>query len=261
MTEPFQLLDASLVGLVWPFLPFVALVVLRVVGVGRLQKRDAIGSPRESVDRDLGRPEPTEVWSSAGLHAYRSLYPERSQTRGSWILRNALFPLLVIMVLVALASASFRRPSDLGGIAVFVTVVGVLLALAAWFGRQECREIRLGDDGTCELETGRRVIRLHVNQIRSVRYRRDSEGGESYTIRFEGGKVLVGEETAGFHDFLTRLKMLNPAVDLSTFPPGDWPGLATPAEAHAAAQHGVGYVLFPVGVVILLIWLATQTLR
>jgi hypothetical protein len=32
----------------------------------------------------------------------------------------------------------------------------------------------------------------------------------------------------GFHDFLARLKTLNPAVDLSGFPTDAWPGLGRP---------------------------------
>ena len=74
-----------------------------------------------------------------------------------------------------------------------------------------CGEIRLGDDGTCEFETKRRVIRLHVNDLRSVRYSgATSEQPEWYTFHYRTGKLHVGKRMGGFADFLTRLKILNP---------------------------------------------------
>src|SRR6266498_2532198 len=63
-----------------------------------------------------------------------------------------------------------------------------------------CSEIRLSDEGICELETKRRVIRQ------------------------QGGKLAVNEEMTAFADFLSRLKALNPAVDLTSFPADTWPG-------------------------------------
>jgi hypothetical protein len=45
----------------------------------------------------------------------------------------------------------------------------------------------LGDDGTCELETPRRSIRVDVNEIRSVHSSPETDGGrESYTIKYRG---------------------------------------------------------------------------
>ena len=79
--------------------------------------------------------------------------------------------------------------------------------------------------------TDGRVIRLHVNEIRSVKYSRDSDSdSESYTIRYQGGKLDVAERMTDFPDFLTRLKALNPVVDLTTFPSHSWPGLSGPTE-------------------------------
>jgi hypothetical protein len=86
-----------------------------------------------------------------------------------------------------------------------------------------CSEIRLGDDGTCELETRRQVIRLHVNEIRSVLYWPESdETGEHYTLYYQGGELQLNKGMEGFNDFLRRLKRLNPAVDpsSSSFPYG-----------------------------------------
>jgi hypothetical protein len=107
---------------------------------------------------------------------------------------------------------------------------GVFLALAGWkiYAERalECLEIRLSDDGTCVLETRSRVIRLHVNQISAVEYEEVGENaGEQYRVKYNGGSVVVRASIADFADFLTRLKTLNPAVDLTSFPADTWPGL------------------------------------
>jgi hypothetical protein len=90
------------------------------------------------------------------------------------------------------------------------------------YGRCAC--LRLSDDGSCEIVAKRRSIRIHVNQVRSVHFTpADDETSESYTIHYEGGKIHVGKEMNDFHDFLTRLKTMNPAVDMRTFPAETWP--------------------------------------
>src|SRR5262249_21155701 len=71
---------------------------------------------------------------------------------------------------------------------------------------------------TCEFVTRRRVIRLHVAEISAVEFKRDSEGDESYTVRYSGGRIKVRTSIPDFRGFLTQLRALNPAVDLSSFP-------------------------------------------
>lgn len=142
---------------------------------------------------------------------------------------------------------------------------GVALAVAVAMYRhyyRRCGEIRLSDDGTCELETKRGLVRLHTNDIRSVKYRRDSESDrESYTIRYRGGTLKVSDRMTGFADFLARLRALNPAVDLSSFPAETWPGLrTTTVEADATLRRLAG-MLFPMGVVALLVFVAINTLQ
>ena len=144
---------------------------------------------------------------------------------------------------------------------------GVVFVFAYLGYRQQaygrCGEIRLGDDGTCELETPRRVIRLHVNELRSVRYSRETDDqSESYTIHYRSGKLDVGKEMTGFADFLTRLKTLNPAVDLASFPADAWPGLGQPAtrERGPLVRRFMASALFPLIVISLLVYLASQTL-
>jgi len=105
---------------------------------------------------------------------------------------------------------------DWGGIA-FVLFIGFLVACAFYTDSKVCFEIRLGDDGTCEFVTGRRVIRLHVAEIRAVEYKTD-EGEESYSVRYGDGRIGVRTSIADFRGFLTRLSTLNPAVELSSFP-------------------------------------------
>jgi len=74
-----------------------------------------------------------------------------------------------------------------------VVLPPVFMFLAYWdASRALCREIRLDDDGTCELVTSHRVIRLHVNEITALKYQRDSEGDTgSFSIRYTGGKLEV----------------------------------------------------------------------
>lgn len=105
-------------------------------------------------------------------------------------------------------------PADAGA-AVGLTLLAVILVkLRGSF--TTCGEIRLGDDGTCELETKHRVVRLHVKEIRSVQSW-DDDAVEGYTIHYHGGKLRVTQKMTGFDDFLTRLGALNPAVDLTGF--------------------------------------------
>lgn len=147
-----------------------------------------------------------------------------------------------------------------GLVGVFVFVAAYLVYRRDHYG--SCGEIRLGDDGTCELETKRTVIRLHVNEIRSVRYWSESdERSESYTIHYRSGKLHVAKRMTGFADFLTRLKALNPAVDLTSFPADTWPGLGPPAtEKRGIVRRFIGSVLFPLIVITLLVYTASQTL-
>jgi hypothetical protein len=143
-----------------------------------------------------------------------------------------------------------------------------LVFVAEWFAYRRdqygsCGEIRLSDDGTCELETNRTVIRLHVNEISAVRYRRETdEQNESYTIHYRSGKLDVSKQMTSFADFLTRLKTLNPAVDLSSFPAGGWPGLGQPAtkERGTLVRRFMTSALFPLIVISLLVYVASQTL-
>ncbi len=199
------------------------------------------------------------------IHTYRDQEAAQSTFWGP-TLRG-----LGMLALFAAVGIALTRPAwsgltrnDAEGLALSFGLLILLVYLAhRHHDYRSCSEIRLSDDGTCELDTKRRVTRLHVKQIQSVLYRRDSESdGEYYRIRYQGGKLSVDERMTDFRDFLIRLKTLNPAVDLSSFPAGAWPGLATPDEARATAQRrGIRGALFPVGVVLLLIWLTVETLR
>ena len=71
----------------------------------------------------------------------------------------------------------------------------------------------------------------------------------------------------GFLDFLTRLKTLNPAADLRSFPafladtlPGGLGDCATGEHANPANRF-FRSALFPLLVVAALVWLALQTLH
>jgi hypothetical protein len=192
------------------------------------------------------------------IHTYRERNPVESG--GGRFVRSAFFPLLVIVALVfaaasTLGSATWDDVEGLGSAMVFFAVLCVLGLLHERHRR--CREIRLSDDGTCELETKRRVIRLLVNEIRSVDYwRGDESDREYYTIYYQGGKVEVSDRMTGFSDFLARLKMLNAGVKLTGFPADAWPGLEIAAPSAGRRIRGA---IFPLIVALLLIYLASQT--
>jgi hypothetical protein len=134
--------------------------------------------------------------------------------------------------------------------AIFIALlIGTTFVLVyAWYRHEHygtCSEIRLSDDGTCELETKRRVIRLHVNEIRSVQFSPETdEQCEDYSIRYRGGKLTVNKEMTAFADFLTRLKTLNPAVDLTSFPADFWRGPTPEKELGPVARFFIGTFFF-----------------
>ena len=71
---------------------------------------------------------------------------------------------------------------------------GSFLLVQYLFYRQRyqrgCAEIRLSDDGTCEIETKRNVIRLHVNEVRQVEHTLDDDPRREYcTIHYNGRKT------------------------------------------------------------------------
>jgi hypothetical protein len=101
----------------------------------------------------------------------------------------------------------------------------VLLVFGGYFTYKKaqygtCREIRLSDDGTCELVTRAETIRVHVSEIRAVQYHRDNESEECdySTIYYRGEKLRVSRRMGAFPDFLMRLRTLHPDVKLSGFP-------------------------------------------
>ncbi len=165
-------------------------------------------------------------------------------------------PLLILATLGSIFISFGRNDAIVIALLIgFTSVFGY-----AWYRHEHyrtCSEIRLSDDGTCELETKRRLIGLHVNEIRSVQLSPESDDrDESYSVRYQGGKLAVNKEMAAFADFLTRLKTLNPAVDLSSFP-ADWPH----ADDTETSGTGVLRFVFPLIVIIMLAGIAWETLR
>jgi hypothetical protein len=187
------------------------------------------------------------------IHTYRE-----SKTAKPSLIRNAAFPVVVVGLLFWIGGFTWVK------LGVFIGLIGLAWALVKAVGKWHegsCTEIRLSDDGMCELQTKRRVIRLHVVQIRSVQYARDSETGrEDYTIQFIDGKASVSQRMADFGDFLTQLKALNPAVDLRGFTAKRWPELNIPEpDGGLDLVRLIRTALFPVIVTGLLVWLAVQT--
>jgi hypothetical protein len=193
-------------------------------------------------------------------HTYRD-----STILDSKTLQFVLFPLVVFLVIAALAVSTLAGGFTWAERGEGVVGFGLFFGLGYVNYRRHrygtCGEIRLSDDGTCELETKRRVVSLHVNEIRSVTYSTSDEG-ESYEIHYHGGSLPARQGMAGFPDFLARLKTLNPAVDLTSFPAAAWPGLGAPATGRRGTSVGrsIRGALFSAVIVAALIWLAIETL-
>ena len=172
-----------------------------------------------------------------------------------------LFPLVLCVGFVALTIAAGPEWGvPLGAFAGLVSVGAFVTYRRHRYGT--CGEIRLDGDGTCELETPRRTIRLRVNEITSVRFWSETdERSESYTIHYHGGKLAVTKQMPDFADFLIRLETLNPAVDLTSFPADAWRGVGTPPTEERGAGVGrrVLGALFPVTVVVVMVWLMLET--
>lgn len=177
---------------------------------------------------------------------------------------------LAFVVAGVILLGPFDFPWSSAGATPFVVFLGLVLIFGVAGYRRErygdCGEIRLANDGTCEFETKGRVTHIHVNEIKAVKYWRDSESErEHYTISYQGGKLAVSDRMTDFLDFLTRLKTLNPAVDLSSFPAllaVARPDLGAPGatEDRSPVIRFLRSALFPLIVVSVLIWLAIDTI-
>jgi hypothetical protein len=165
------------------------------------------------------------------------------------------------LVLVSLVGAFVAGwvPLAFGAFGVFIVVHQYGVYRQLQYG--SCGEIRLDDDGTCELETRGSVIRLHVNEISSVRYSGENdEQPEYYTIHFRSTRLHVAKRMTDFPDFLARLKTLHPAVDLTSFPAETWPGVGAAPEERGTPLRRLltRSLLLPLSVVVLLVYLATR---
>jgi hypothetical protein len=191
--------------------PVALLALLWIVFVGRGEKRLSTASGVEEPD-----------FRSGPTHTYRDPDALRQKVPLNEVVLIAL-SLCVVLVVPALLIVGFAKGFTSSDRIQVVVALGIFLAIVYLGDRRHrtrvCGEIRLSDEGTCELQSKRKVIRLHVNQIESVERIRDPDSRAAYAISYRGGGVLVGRGMTGFGDFLTRLEALNPGVDLSGFPP------------------------------------------
>jgi hypothetical protein len=245
-----------MVGVIVSLLPFAVVTILWILLMRFLQARranDSLGQefePRsESVETNDGRPR------AGTIHTYRDPDVLESDT-----LRFPLVAVLVFVGLFAFILAHFTWAERGEGAVVVALFLGVLYLSDRRYRYGACGEIRLSDDGTCELETKRRVIRLHVNQIESVKSISDPDSRADYSLRYQGGSVPVTNGMTGFGDFLARLKTLNPAVDLTGFPADALPAGVPKTKEGWSVTRLFRIVLFPLIVIAMLVYLASQTL-
>jgi len=145
-------------------------------------------------------------------HTYRGRgYYESSAV---WLFVEAI---LFLVLVVATPVGMILMGESAGAVA-----FGLIVCLLLWYGAYRvrwhsvCSEIRLSDDGWCEFEARRRVIRVHAVNVFAVDPDRNSETYD-YVIRFEGGTMSVGAGFPDLDDFVDRLVMLNPLVDVTRF--------------------------------------------
>lgn len=244
--------------------PFAVLVLVWILLVGRLQswlqRRQTSDSSVEQLEPQAENREPRDAWSRSGaIHTYRdSDALQHTAPMSHLVVGGLTLSLLLVLLGVAIVGSSGEVE---GALAL------VLFLAITYFGNRQyrgrvCGEIRLADDGTCELETKQQVIRLHVNQIEAVKYENDPDRRAAYYISYQGGSVPVDSAMTGFADFLRRLKTLNPAVDLTSFPAKAWPDLHQPAPGgrRTDVSRFIRSALFPLFVIALLVYLASQTL-
>jgi hypothetical protein len=121
------------------------------------------------------------------------------------------FMLAVLVILTATAPlvvlSIFRQGED-------TWFAVIWLAILAWFWfnalvRVAHRIDVSGED--VEFRTIARSRRTSLNRIRSIR---SSQLGGHATIRFDEGRFDVFGAIDGWHDFITRVKAANPAVEL-----------------------------------------------
>jgi hypothetical protein len=196
------------------------------------------------------------------MNIYRDEQPRESTISDLGFGVFLLF-LFAYMMTEAIGEVRNRGVLSLDGVSAAV-VLCAAIAVGRYLYRRHyyrrCAEIRLSDDGRCDLETKRGTVRLHVNEIESVKYRRGDDGGpDSYTIRYRGGRVEVTGRMTRFRDFLVRLRQLNPGIDLSSSPAEKWPDLALPAPPRTVGGS-MRSALFPSIVFVVLAWLAFETL-
>ena len=91
----------------------------------------------------------------------------------------------------------------------------ITVAYAAYWRSTYCNEIRLGEDGFCEFETRRRVVRAHVAEIASIREEIDEDGDGNYYLRLRDRSRLWTCGLADFDDFLTRIETMNPSTEIN----------------------------------------------
>jgi hypothetical protein len=189
------------------------------------------------------------------MHTYRN--PDARRPK----IGSAVVPLL-LFALFPLLSVPFGHSLDRNGLTISAVFIAAALILYRAVERHhrdvECVEVRLDDGGTCELETFGHVTRIHVSEIRAVE---SESGAERYVIRYRDGKAQLGGNTTDFADFLGRLKALNPAVDVSSFPTlvAETLPEGTPSERRSLLETFLRSRLFPLVVLVLLIYLAGQT--
>jgi hypothetical protein len=153
-----------------------------------------------------------------------SSWPEnrllRAVARIAYHVFQALFFGIIAFVLIGVGWVLWADQADRLALGLFLGVAMLIgLPLSAYWLSTYCNEIRLGDDGFCEFETRRRVVRAHVAELESVKEEVDEDGDRNYYLRLRDGSRLWTCGLADFDDFLHRIEAMNPSVEIKRHKP------------------------------------------
>lgn len=120
-------------------------------------------------------------------------------------------PIGMSVALVAVTLGLVSTGVDVGVLAFLLVWIAVMVFTAMYLLRLPTR-IGLSDDGRVRFKGRLRDFVVGVGEIESIKPGRNSIG--FLEIKTRRGSIMILNQFDGFHEFLARLKELNPTVEL-----------------------------------------------
>jgi hypothetical protein len=132
-------------------------------------------------------------------------------------IRQKLLVLGILLLLTLLVPAMYLRglraqATDAGPPGFILLPWLLIMGWNWWVVLTLPHEIRLSEDGRIAFVSVLRTVTVGVPDLLSIRPIAFSTG--FYTIRHRGGRLRVLLQFDGFHDFLTRVKGMNPSLQV-----------------------------------------------